>query len=547
MVISLNAEYELIFYMLAALGAFLIGFKLLSENLQRVANKGLRKLFDKTSKSKLAGVGIGAGATILMQSSGATTVMVIGFVNAGMMTLAQAVGVIMGANIGTTVTSLLIALNFSSVAAASVLVGVILMLASKKTLVKNLGSIFTGFGLLFLGIDLMSDSMAPLRESAGFMNFIVAVSDSPLRPLFGILLGIVMTAVLQSSSASVGVLQTLAMQGLVPLKFSVFVLFGQNIGTCLTALFSTVGAKKNSKRAAVIHLLFNLLGTGMFILIALLTPYIEWIEKISSDPMAQIAISHIVFNVVSTVVLFPFAKLLVKLSCLIVPGKDDSESEMHCRFIDDRLLNTPPFAVMQVGKEVARMAKLARDNFETSAYALINRSDKDLDKVMEKEEVINYLNHHITSYLVKLNALDITDSDSDYIARVFHAINDIERVGDHATNLAEAAERNIGDGLTFSDAARDELNQLCGSVITLLDRSIEAFDRQSLGDGEAKELSDLEEHIDDLTLTCQDAHIFRLNRNECNTEAGMLYLNTITDFERVGDHAINIAFLARSK
>lgn len=533
--------------MAGGLGLFLFGIRTMGDGLENAAGAKLKRMLEVLTGNRFLAVLVGFVVTAIIQSSTATTVMVVGFVNAGMMTLAQAVGVIMGANIGTTVTSLLIALNFSSVAAASVLVGVILMLASKKTLVKNLGAIFTGFGLLFLGIDLMSDSMAPLRESAGFMNFIVAVSDSPLRPLFGILLGIVMTAVLQSSSASVGVLQTLAMQGLVPLKFSVFVLFGQNIGTCLTALFSTVGAKKNSKRAAVIHLLFNLLGTGMFILIALLTPYIEWIEKISSDPMAQIAISHIVFNVVSTVVLFPFAKLLVKLSCLIVPGKDDSESEMHCRFIDDRLLNTPPFAVMQVGKEVARMAKLARDNFETSAYALINRSDKDLDKVMEKEEVINYLNHHITSYLVKLNALDITDSDSDYIARVFHAINDIERVGDHATNLAEAAERNIGDGLTFSDAARDELNQLCGSVITLLDRSIEAFNNQSLGDGEAKELSDLEEHIDDLTLTCQDAHIFRLNRNECNTEAGMLYLNTITDFERVGDHAINIAFLARSK
>lgn len=533
--------------MAGGLGLFLFGIRTMGDGLENAAGAKLKRMLEVLTGNRFLAVLVGFVVTAIIQSSTATTVMVVGFVNAGMMTLAQAVGVIMGANIGTTVTSLLIALNFSSVAAASVLVGVILMLASKKTLLKNLGSIFTGFGLLFLGIDLMSDSMAPLRESAGFMNFIVAVSDSPLRPLFGILLGIVMTAVLQSSSASVGVLQTLAMQGLVPLKFSVFVLFGQNIGTCLTALFSTVGAKKNSKRAAVIHLLFNLLGTGMFILIALLTPYIEWIEKISSDPMAQIAISHIVFNVVSTVVLFPFAKLLVKLSCLIVPGKDDSESEMHCRFIDDRLLNTPPFAVMQVGKEVARMAKLARDNFETSAYALINRSDKDLDKVMEKEEVINYLNHHITSYLVKLNALDITDSDSDYIARVFHAINDIERVGDHATNLAEAAERNIGDGLTFSDAARDELNQLCGSVINLLDRSIEAFNNQSLGDGEAKELSDLEEHIDDLTLTCQDAHIFRLNRNECNTEAGMLYLNTITDFERVGDHAINIAFLARSK
>ena len=533
--------------MAGGLGLFLFGIRTMGDGLENAAGAKLKRMLEVLTGNRFLAVLVGFVVTAIIQSSTATTVMVVGFVNAGMMSLAQAVGVIMGANIGTTVTSLLIALNFSSVAAASVLVGVILMLASKKTVVKNLGAIFTGFGLLFLGIDMMSDSMAPLRDSAGFMNFIVTVSESPLRPLFGIILGIVMTAVLQSSSASVGVLQTLAMQGLVPLKFSVFVLFGQNIGTCLTALFSTVGVKKNSKRAAVIHLLFNLIGTGIFILIALLTPYVEWIEKLSPDPMAQIAISHIVFNIVSTVVMFPFAKVLVKLSCLLVPGKDDSESEMHCKFIDDRLLNTPPFAVMQVSKEVARMAKLARDNFETSAHALINRSDKDLDKVMENEEIINYLNHHITSYLVKLNALDITDSDSDYIARVFHAINDIERVGDHAINLAEAAQHNIGEGLKFSDPAREELNQLCGSVVTLLERSMAAFDNQSLSDNEAKELSDLEEHIDDLTLECQDSHIFRLNRKECNTEAGMLYLNTITDFERVGDHAINIAFLARSK
>ena len=533
--------------MAGGLGLFLFGIRTMGDGLENAAGAKLKRMLEVLTGNRFLAVLVGFVVTAIIQSSTATTVMVVGFVNAGMMSLAQAVGVIMGANIGTTVTSLLIALNFSSVAAAAVLVGVILMLASKKTVVKNLGAIFTGFGLLFLGIDMMSDSMAPLRESAGFMNFIVTVSESPLRPLFGIILGIVMTAVLQSSSASVGVLQTLAMQGLVPLKFSVFVLFGQNIGTCLTALFSTVGAKKNSKRAAVIHLLFNLIGTGIFILIALLAPYVEWIEKLSPDPMAQIAISHIVFNIVSTVIMFPFANVLVKLSCLLVPGKDDSESEMHCKFIDDRLLNTPPFAVMQVSKEVARMAKLARDNFETSAHALINRSDKDLDKVMENEEVINYLNHHITSYLVKLNALDITDSDSDYIARVFHAINDIERVGDHAINLAEAAQHNIGEGLKFSDPAREELNQLCGSVVTLLERSMAAFDNQSLSDNEAKELSDLEEHIDDLTLECQDSHIFRLNRKECNTEAGMLYLYTITDFERVGDHAINIAFLARSK
>ncbi len=532
--------------MAGGLGLFLFGIRTMGDGLENAAGSKLKKLLEVLTGNRFLAVVVGFVVTAIIQSSTATTVMVVGFVNAGMMSLAQAVGVIMGANIGTTVTSLLIALNFSDVAAAAVLVGIVLIMASKKTVVKNLGAIFTGFGLLFLGINMMSTAMAPLRDSEGFMNFIITVSESPLRPLFGILLGIIMTAVLQSSSASVGVLQTLAMQGLVPLKFSVFVLYGQNIGTCLTTLITTVGAKKNSKRAAVIHLLFNVIGTVIFILLSVFTPYVAWIEALTDDPMTQIALSHIVFNIVSTVVMFPFAKLLVKLSCLIVPGSDDSESEMHCEFIDDRLLNTPPFAVMQVSNEVARMAKLARDNFETGAYALINRSEKDLDKVSQREEVINYLNHSITAYLVKLNALDISDSDADYIARVFHVINDIERVGDHALNLAEAAQHNVGDGLKFSSPAEDELNELCRTVLDLLDGAIAAFDAQKLDGDEAKRLSALEDRIDDLTLECQDAHIFRLNRKECNTEAGMLYLNTVTDFERVGDHAINIAFLAKS-
>lgn len=533
--------------MAGGLGLFLFGIRTMGDGLENAAGTKLKRLLEVLTGNRFLAVLVGFVVTAIIQSSTATTVMVVGFVNAGMMSLAQAVGVIMGANIGTTVTSLLIALNFSDVAAVAVLVGIVLMMASKKTVVKNLGAIFTGFGLLFLGINMMSTAMAPLRDSEGFMNFIVAVSESPLRPLFGILLGIIMTAILQSSSASVGVLQTLAMQGLVPLKFSVFVLYGQNIGTCLTTLITTVGAKKNSKRAAVIHLLFNVIGTVIFIFLSIFTPYVSWIEAITNDPMTQIALSHIVFNIVSTVVMFPFAKLLVKLSCLIVPGSDDSESELHCKFIDDRLLNTPPFAVMQVSNEVARMAKLARDNFEAGAYALINRSEKDLDKVVQREDVINYLNHSITAYLVKLNALDISDSDADYIARVFHVINDIERIGDHALNLAEAAQHNVGDGLKFSSPAEDELNELCRTVVDLLDGAIAAFDTQKLDDGEAKRLSALEDRIDDLTLECQDAHIFRLNRKECNTEAGMLYLNTVTDFERVGDHAINIAFLAKSK
>lgn len=532
--------------MAGGLGLFLFGIRTMGDGLENAAGTKLKRLLEVLTGNRFLAVLVGFIVTAVIQSSTATTVMVVGFVNAGIMSLAQAVGVIMGANIGTTVTSLLIALNFSDIAAAAVLVGVVLIMASKKTVVKNLGAIFTGFGLLFLGINMMSTAMAPLRDSEGFMRFIIAVSESPLRPLFGILLGIVMTAILQSSSASVGVLQTLAMQGLVPLKFSVFVLYGQNIGTCLTTLVTTVGAKKNSKRAAVIHLLFNVIGTIIFILLSIFTPYVSWIEALTDDPMTQIALSHIVFNIVSTVVMFPFAKLLVKLSCLIVPGSDDGESELHCKFIDDRLLNTPPFAVMQVGNEVARMAKLARDNFEIGAYALINHSENDLDKVTQREEVINYLNHSITTYLVKLNALDISDSDADYIARVFHAINDIERIGDHAINLAEAAEHNVGDGLKFSAPAEEELSELCGTVLDLLDGAIAAFGNQKLDDGEAERLSALEDRIDDLTLECQDAHIFRLNRKECNTEAGMLYLNTVTDFERVGDHAINIAFLAKS-
>ena len=523
------------------IGLFLFGIRIMGEGLENAAGSKLKRLLEVITSNRFLAVFVGFLVTAVIQSSSATTVMVVGFVNAGIMSLTQAVGVIMGANIGTTVTSVLIALNFSDIAPVAVLIGIILLMATKKTLSKNIGNIFIGFGLLFVGMSMMSSAMAPLRDFEPFQTFIVKATN----PIAGILIGMVMTALIQSSSASIGILQALAMQGLVPLKFSIFVLFGQNIGTCITALLSTVGTKKNSKRAAVIHLLFNVLGTGIFVLIAMLTPYVSWIEKMTDDPVSQIAIAHIVFNVVSTIVMLPFVNMLVKLSCTIVPGKDESENELRCKYIDDRLLNTPPFAVMQVGNEVARMAQIARDNFCMGARALINRNDKDLDKVFENEDVINYLNHNITSYLVKLNALDITDNDSKYIANVFHAINDIERIGDHAMNLAEAAQRNIVDGLTISKTASDELKELFNSVITLVDRAIHAFNEQKLDPEEARELSELEEHIDDLTMECQDSHIFRLNRKECNTEAGMLYMNTITDFERVGDHAINIAFLIK--
>lgn len=527
--------------LIGGLGLFLFGINTMSDGLEHAAGSKLKRLLEVLTTNRFLGVLVGLFITAVIQSSSATTVMVVGFVNANLMSLSQAVGVIMGANIGTTVTSLIIALNLSEIAPAAIFIGVMLVLFAKKTLPKNIGHIVVGFGLLFAGLSMMSDSMKPLRDFQPFQDFIVKATN----PVLGILIGLVMTAVIQSSSASIGILQALALQNLVSIDFAIFVLFGQNIGTCVTALFATIGAKRNSKRAAVIHLLFNIFGTIIFVAIAMFTPYISLLKAISDNTVAQIAAAHIIFNIVSTLIMLPFGNVLVSLSRKIIPGKDAAENDMHFEFLDERLLATPAFAIAQVGKEVERMANLARNNFAGSARALINRDTTGLDEITRLEDVINYLNHNITAYLVKLNALELQEADSKYIGALFHVINDIERIGDHALNLAEATQKNVDNGLRISAVAQEELKNLFNNVITLLDRSLQAFNLQHLSDEEGKELADLEEHIDDLTEECQDAHIFRLNRNECSTEAGMLYMNTITDFERVADHAINIAFLTR--
>lgn len=523
------------------LGLFLFGIKTMSDALEHAAGSRLKKLLEVLTTNRFLGVLVGFFITAVIQSSSATTVMVVGFVNANLMSLAQAAGVIMGANIGTTVTSLLIALNFSGIAPVAVFIGVVLVLFAKKTMPKNAGHILIGFGLLFVGMTMMSESMAPLKEMKAFQDFIVTASN----PALGILIGLVMAAVLQSSSASIGILQALAFQNLISIDFAIFVLYGQNIGTCVTALLSTVGTKRNSKRAAIIHLLFNVFGAAIFVVFTLFTPYISWLKAISDNTVAQIAIAHLIFNIVATVIMLPFGNVLVALSRKIIPGKDDEENDLRFEFLDDLLLATPTFAVAQVSKEVERMGTIARNNFANSARALINRDTTGLDEIIRLEEVVNYLNHNITAYLVKLGALEMRDEDSKYIGALFHVINDIERIGDHAINLAEATQRNVENSLRISDVAQEELKDLFNSVITLLDRSLHAFNQQYLSDEEGKALAELEEHIDELADECQDAHIFRLNRQECNTETGMLYMNTITDFERVADHAINIAFLTR--
>lgn len=527
----------------AGIGLFLYGINAMGDGLEYAAGSKMKKILGALTKNRFLAVIMGALVTALIQSSSATTVMVVGFVNAGLMNLAQAVGVIMGANIGTTVTSVLIALDLSDIAPIALFLGVFVMLFVKKDIIKHIGQTVAGFGMLFLGMDTMSAAMEPLRDSELFVHFMTNYSN----PIVGILIGLVLTAVIQSSSASIGILQALAVQGLVPIEFAIYILLGQNIGTCVTALLSAAGSKTNSKRTAIMHLLFNVLGTVIFLLITAFTPYTTLLEGISDNVSVQISTAHIIFNVVSTIILFPFANWIIKMACVLVPNKEPEDSKLEFKFYDEHLLTTPPVAVEQIGKEVVRMAKLARDNFERAATALINNDTSKGEKIESVEEVINFLNHGITRHLVKINALDLDYSDAKYIGRLFHVINDIERIGDHAVNLSEAVIVRSNEKLAISGEAVAELETMRKCVVDLLDASIASFEKQELTVEEAKRIETLETVSDNLKERYQDAHLARLNEEHCETRAGMMFVNTLIDFERVGDHAKNIAFAVRKK
>ncbi len=528
---------------LAGIGLFLYGINAMGDGLEYTAGSKMKKILGALTKNRFLAVLMGALVTALIQSSSATTVMVVGFVNAGLMTLAQAVGVIMGANIGTTVTSVLIALDLSGIAPVALFIGVFVMLFVKKDIIKHIGQTVAGFGMLFLGMETMSEAMAPLRDSEVFVYFMTNYSN----PIVGILIGIVLTAVIQSSSASIGILQALAVQGLIPIDFAIYILLGQNIGTCVTALLSAAGAKTNSKRTAVMHLLFNVMGTFIFLLITAFTSYTSLLERISGNVSVQISTAHIIFNVVSTIVLLPFANWIIKMACILVPDKEPEDSKLEFKFYDEHLLTTPPVAVEQIGKEVVRMAYLARDNFDRAAKALIKNDPSKCEKIQSVEDVINFLNHGITRHLVKINALDLDYSDAKYIGRLFHVINDIERIGDHAVNLSEAVTVRSNEKLAISEEAVAELETMHKCVVELLDASIAAFKKQELTVEEAKRIETLETVSDNLKERYQDAHLRRLNHEHCETRAGMMFVNTLIDFERVGDHSKNIAFAVKKK
>ncbi len=531
--------------LLGGLGLFLFGMKLLSDGLELVAGSRLERLLKVLTSNRFLAVIVGFVITAVIQSSSATTVMIVGFVNAGLMSLSQAVGVIMGANIGTTVTSVIVALNPKQIAPVAIFIGVVMLVFVKKKTIADIGQILAGIGILFMGLNTMSSAMSPLREFQPFLDMMVEFSHNPL---LGVLAGMLITAVIQSSSASVAILQALAMQGLISIDAAVFILFGQNIGTCVTALLSSIGTTKTAKRAAMIHLLFNVLGTVIFLALVFIgevTPiptFISIVKAASDQVPVQISVAHIIFNVVTTALLFPLAPMLVRLSKKIVRGEDKRVGELKLEYIDDRILATPSIAVAQTIQEVERMALLAKTNMHVAMECFTDFSDAKMREVAEREKLINFLNHSIAAFLVKLSGIELLEKDAQTVGALFHIISDVERIGDHAENIAEDAQRSHDTKSRMSESAMSELRELFIMSMSLYDKAIDVLKAQRADTEEIKVIADSEDHIDMMSDKLERNHIDRLTRKSCTPETGMIFLHMINNLERVADHSTNIAY-----
>ncbi len=530
----------LIINLLGGLGVFLFGMKIMGDGLENLAGEKLKGIFDKITSNPLKGVATGAIVTAIIQSSSAVTVMVVGFVNAGIMNLSQAAYVIMGANIGTTITAQLITFDFDAIVPLFIAIGAFLVLFTKKKNFKELGHIILGFGVLFLGLTLMSDAMSPLRESPVFTKLILSLKG---HVLLSLLLGIGMTAIIQSSSAVTGILVALASVGSIPIDVAIPVLYGTNIGTCVTALISCLGTTKTAKKAALIHLFFNVIGSVIFLIPPisnlLLTTVTTLTPGVDGGVVAkQIANAHTIFNVINTILILPFTKYLVSLVNFLLPGKDEEEVD-GVKYIDDRLLETPTIAFGQVTNEIIRMGTLAKENIETALKGFTDNNEDSINKVYRIETLINTLETDITKYLVKLSNSDIGEEQRTTIAAYFHAVNDIERIGDHAENIADLAKNKLSRKVKFSKDAIDELKVMVNICIEALEHSIECFSDYS--HKKALDVRALEEKIDTLEKDLKRSHIRRLNNGTCDAFVGTIFLDLISNLERVGDHAVNIA------
>lgn len=528
---------------IGGLGLFLFGMEYMGEGLQKAAGPKMKKLLSILTSNRLLGILVGAGVTALIQSSSATTVMVVGFVNASLMSLKQAVGVIMGANIGTTITAWIVSLGeWTSFLKPSVLaplciaVGIALIMFAKKQGAKHTGIILFGFGTLFLGLDMMSDSAKPLRELEAVKNMFVVLGSNPI---LGILAGAGVTAIIQSSSASVGILQALALAGLVPWNSAIYIILGQNIGTCITAILSSIGANINAKRAAAIHFIFNFLGSVIFgILAIVIFTFIAPGLGSQMIDVTQISIVHTIFNVVNTLLLFPFAGSLVYLAEHLVKGKNEAKPG-ELQHLDERLFETPSFAVENAVKEVVRMGEIAKNNMEVAMQALFEKNRDKVQEVFDTEREINELQNGINQYLVKLSNISLTEKESLRVTNLFHIVSDIERIGDHADNIAELAATMIEDDSKFSDEARKELTRINEMGIQCLETALKAY--EVTDDRLAKKAMVLEDHVDKLESNMRTNHIKRLVQKVCEPMAGIAFLDTLNNIERISDHASNIA------
>lgn len=528
----------MIFLLLGGLGMFLYGMKMMSDGLENVAGDRMRRVLEVLTANRFAAVGVGAGVTALVQSSSATTVMTVGFVNAGLMSLLQATGVIMGANIGTTITAQLIAFKLSDIAPFILFAGMLMTVFVKKRRIAKFGEIVLGFGILFVGLTLMSDAMKPLQDNEAFRNFFINFKN----PIIGVLIGAVFTAVIQSSSASVGILQALAVSGLIGLDAAVFVILGQNIGTCFTAIISAIGTSANSKRTAGIHLMFNVIGTIFFLLLLLLFPgIVDAVVSISPDSAPrQIANFHTLFNITVTVLLFPFANLLVSLIKRIIPEKKtEKDAEKRLIYLDERIAQTPAIVLSQTLKELNRMGTIAAENMKRALEAFFEADEQKAARVLEVESTIDYLTDNISNYLIKFRGLDLSDDDLKVLGSLHHVIIDLERIGDYAENVAGFAVTISENKVALSPEGKEELTAIADKTMETLTTSLDVFKRRNMSGIKVAEA--LEQEVDIMKKAYIDNHISRLHERACDPQVGIIFTNMITMLERVSDHALNIA------
>ncbi len=542
MELSFGVITTVLLELLAGLGLFLFGMNTMSEGLEKVAGKQLKSLLGAVTKNRATQVVLGFIITVLMQSSSATTVMLVGFVNAGIMQLSQAVGIIMGANIGTTVTVLMmsIKLDFDIIFCfiGCIVLFMVMFVPGKFKKLGGIVPVIFGVGALFLGMGLMSDAMVPLREWQGFADALAAVKN----PFVAVLIGAGITALIQSSAASIAILMPLAELGLIDFQMCMFILFGQNIGTCITAVLACIGTSATSKRVACVHLLFNVIGTVIFIVLALLLPLDQWIAgMVPGNISMQISVTHIIFNSVTTVILLPFSTMLEQLACIFIKDDGVQAESLRLEHFDQRMLLTPAVAAEQLFNEAKRMGGIAKANFIRAIECFDSWDEDKAAEIARGEEVLDFLNKEITTYLVEVKGLDLGAQDTLLVGSLFHVINDMERVGDHSQNILEAAQLRHNEEIKFSAKAVQELDDLSALVTSQLDRAMEIFSRQDSRAVALKQVEDTEQVIDDTTEALREHHVDRLKQHKCSAKNGMIYLDILTNLERIGDHAENIA------